>query len=82
MSRERGLSRGDAPGRATSRSSRARLPVPSCWRRGSLWTVPELWKTHRPRFPQLLGRRTARAAHNGPQAFVSIVLKKEEEPLQ
>lgn len=38
---------------------------------GSLWTVPELWKTPRPRFPQLLGRRTERAAHNGPQAFIS-----------
>lgn len=43
-------------------------PVRSCWRRASLWTVPELWKTHRTRFPQLLGRRTERAAHNGPQA--------------
>ena len=47
------------------------------------WTVPELWKTHRARFPQLLGRRTERAAHNGPQAFVSFALKQEEqEPLQ
>ena len=59
----------DARGRARSRSSRVRLPVRSCWRRASLWTVPELWKTHRTRFPQLLGRRTERAAHNGPQAF-------------
>ncbi len=39
-------------------------------RRKSLWTVPELWKTHNTRFPQLVGRRTARAAHNGPQAVV------------
>jgi hypothetical protein len=36
-------------------------------RRKSLWTVPELWKTPRARFPQLVGRRTERAAHNGPQ---------------
>jgi hypothetical protein len=36
----------------------ARLPVDRA----------EPWKTHRTRFPQLLGRRTERAAHNGPQA--------------
>jgi hypothetical protein len=34
----------------------------------SLWTVPEPWKTYKTRFPQLVGRRTERAAHNGPQA--------------
>ncbi len=39
-------------------------------RRKSLWAVPELWKTHHTRFPQLVGRRTERAAHNGPQAVV------------
>jgi hypothetical protein len=82
MSREMACA-GDATARATSRSSRRRRPVRSCWRRSSLWTVPELWNTHRTRVPQLLGRRTERAAHNGPQAFVSVVLKKEEqEPLQ
>jgi hypothetical protein len=74
---------GDATGQAGPGSSRVRLAVQSCWRRGSLWTVPELWNTHRTRVPQLLGRRTERAAHNGPQAFVSFVVKKEEqEPLQ
>ena len=36
----------------------------------SPWTVPELWKTQTARFPQLVGRRTERAAHNGPQAVV------------
>jgi hypothetical protein len=79
MSRAMGLSRGDATGRATSRSWRIRRPVRSCWRRSSLWTVPELWKTHRARFPQLLGRRTERAAHNGPQAFFFLVLKTEKQ---
>ncbi len=54
----------------------------SCWRRGSLWTVPELWKTHRTRFPQLLGRRRERAAHNGPQAFFSRLKREEQEPIQ
>lgn len=33
-----------------------------------LWIVPDLWKTRRARFPQVLGRRTDRAAHNAPQA--------------
>jgi hypothetical protein len=41
--------------------------------------VPELWKTHRTRFPQLLGRRTERAAHNGPQASFFFVLKREDK---
>jgi DNA replication protein DnaC len=40
-------------------------------RRRGLWIVPDLWKTHRPRFPQVLGRRTERAAHNAPQAVIS-----------
>ena len=44
--------------------------------RKSLWTVPELWKTHNTRFPQLVGRRTERAAHNGPQA---VVFTNEEQ---
>jgi hypothetical protein len=44
-------------------------------------TVPELWKTPRTRFPQLLGRRTERAAHNGPQAsFFSFEEKKKKNP--
>lgn len=55
---------GDASGLP---ASRARHPPRSNARRGGLWTVPELWKTHRTRFPQLLGRRNERAAHNGPQ---------------
>ena len=62
-----------------SRSSLTGPPVRSRWSRGSLWTVPELWKTHRTRFPQLLGRRTERAAHNGPQASSFVFLKKEEQ---
>jgi len=35
--------------------------------RGGLWTVPELWKTHRPRFPQArwTAQRTRRP--HGPQ---------------
>ena len=36
----------------------------------SPWTVPELWKTQIARFPQLVGQRTERAAHNGPQAVM------------
>lgn len=55
--------------RPTWRSSCLAHPGGSSWRRDSLWTVPELWNTHRARFPQLLGRRPERAAHNGPQAF-------------
>jgi hypothetical protein len=38
--------------------------------------VPEPWKTHQTRFPQLLGRRTERAAHNGPQAFFFFCLEE------
>jgi hypothetical protein len=73
----------DATGRPAWRSSFLGRPVRSCWRRGSMWTVPELWKTHRTRFPQLLGRRTERAAHNGPQAFFFWFAKrKEQDPLQ
>lgn len=59
---------GEGTGRPTRRSSRTGHPTRSSSRRGSLWTLPELWKTPRTRFPQLLGRRTERAAHNGPQA--------------
>lgn len=36
-------------------------------------------ETHRTRFPQLLGRRTERAAHNGPQAFFLLVLKRKNQ---
>jgi hypothetical protein len=68
MSRQTAIA-GDATRRVRSRSPRVRRPVRSCSTRGSRWTVPELRKTHRTRFPQLLGRRTERAAHNGPQAF-------------
>ena len=37
-------------------------------RRKSPWTVPPAWKSPRTRFPPRLGRRTERAAHNGPPA--------------
>jgi hypothetical protein len=73
---------GDAAGRSPCRSSRIGHPGRSRWSRGSLWTVPELWKTHRTRFPQLLGRRTERAAHNGPQASFFVLKREEQEPLQ
>lgn len=69
MKRRHADLRGMPTGRPTWRSSCIGHPVRSCWTRGRLWTVPDLWKTHRTRFPQLLGRRTERAAHNGPQAF-------------
>jgi hypothetical protein len=45
----------------------------------SLWTVPELWKTQTARFPQLVGRRPERAAHNGPQGFLYFA---EEEQMR
>jgi hypothetical protein len=48
--------------------------------RAGLWTVPELWKTHRPRFPQLVGRRTERAAHNGPQGIIVYSILKNPGP--
>ncbi len=35
-----------------------------------LWIVPDLWNTPRTRVPQVLGRRTDRAAHNAPQALL------------
>ncbi len=38
--------------------------------RKSLWTVPPAWKSLRTRFPPRLGRRSERAAHNGPQGVV------------
>ena len=41
------------------------------------WTVPELWKTQTARFPQLVGRRTERTAHNGPPAL--LCFSKEEQ---
>ena len=46
--------RGDATGRARSRSSFIGHPQRSAVsdRRRRLWTVPELWKTHTTRFPQ------------------------------
>jgi hypothetical protein len=34
----------------------------------SLWIVPELWKTHRTRFPQLVGRAQNARPH-APQAY-------------
>lgn len=67
---------GEATGRLTCRSSRLGHPERPSWRRGSLWTVPELWKTQRPRFPQLLGRRPERAAHNGPQASFFVAFEE------
>ncbi len=45
-------------------------PAPT--RRTGLWIVPDLWKTPRARFPQVLGRRPDRAAHNAPQALVVV----------
>ena len=35
-----------------------------------LWIVPDPWNTPRTRVPQVLGRRTDRAAHNAPQALI------------
>jgi len=44
-----------------------------------LWVVPDVWKTHRPRFPHVLGRRTDRAAHNAPQPVnITVVGIKNE----
>jgi hypothetical protein len=41
--------------------------------------VPDVWKTHRPRFPHVLGRRTDRAAHNAPQAVIYLVFRMKNE---
>ena len=46
-------------------------------RRRRLWTVPPAWKSPRTRFPPRLGRRTERAAHNGPQALAVCANGKE-----
>lgn len=44
----------------------------------SLWSVPDPWKTHRTRFPPVLGRRTDRAAHNAPQAHLVMSVHDEK----
>lgn len=41
--------------------------------------MPDVWKTHRPRFPHVLGRRTDRAAHNAPQAGNVTVFRIKNE---
>jgi len=41
--------------------------------------VPDLWNTHRPRVPQVLGRRTDRAVHNAPQAVRFLVFRIQKE---
>ena len=41
--------------------------------------MPDVWKTHRPRFPHVLGRRTDRAAHNAPQAVIFLVFRMKNE---
>ena len=41
--------------------------------------MSDLWKTHKPRFPQVLGRRTDRAAHNAPQAVILVGLRMKNE---
>jgi len=80
----RRASRGNATGRIQSGSSRVLLPVRSCWRRGSLRTVPGAMEHAQNAVSHSsLDRRTQRAAHNGPQAFVPFVVEKEDqEPLQ
>jgi hypothetical protein len=47
-------------------------------RRTGLWIVPDLWKTPRARFPQVLGRRQDRAAHNAPQALMPVCANDQE----
>jgi hypothetical protein len=45
--------------------------------RSSLWIAPDLWKTHRTRFPQ--GRWTQRTRPHAPQAyFLAVIMKKNK----
>jgi len=57
-----------------SRANAARASL----RRSSLWIVPDLWKTHRTRFPQ--GRWTHRTRPHAPQASSFLILRKEQRP--
>jgi hypothetical protein len=45
--------------------------------RGSLWSAPDLWKTHRTRFPQ--GRWTHRTRPHAPQAHFFLSYEEEQE---
>ena len=66
-------------GRPTSRSSWRGHPERSTIAGPALWAVPELWKTHRPRFPQ--ARWTAHRARrpHGPQGFILLIFFEEEK---
>jgi len=74
---------GDTMGRPTSRSSFVGHPTRSAISRSGLWTVPELWKTHRTAFPT----SSLDGAQNAPpttvhKAFFFYGRRKNEEPLQ
>jgi hypothetical protein len=46
----------------------------------SLWIAPDLWKTHRTRFPQILGRAQNARPH-APQAFHFMLKEKNRNSL-
>jgi hypothetical protein len=47
-----------------------------------LWTVPELWKTHSPRFPHARWTAHSPRRPHGPQGFLLVSLKKDKDELQ
>jgi len=67
------------PGVDRARDRRTGASYAVVERRRGLWIVPDLWKTQRSRFPQGLGRRTERAAHNAPQAIILRVFRMKNE---
>jgi hypothetical protein len=47
----------------------------------SLWIVPDLWKTHRTRFPQGRWKTATRAVfHTLYTAYCFLILKKKKSP--
>ena len=70
--------RGDSTGPPSARSWFIGHPERSTIGRDGLWTVPELWKTHTPRFPQArwTAQRTRRP--HGPQGTLLCYFQKEE----
>lgn len=46
--------------------------------RGSLWIVPDLWKTHRTRFPQVVGR--AERVHTLHKAYSMNMDEQNKRP--
>ena len=64
--------RGDSTGRVPERSPSVGHPERSAIAGHGLWTAPELWKTHKPRFPQ--ARWTARPDRAPPTRSTGILV--------